>query len=292
MGMAHTRSCLRHLPTTPPRPFSSPPQEAVRGTRKSVQIGLRQNANKQTIDIDVPAGVDVGDMVEAAIDLGGAGRGTGRMTAMFPIEVLPHPVFQREGADVFAHADLPFVSAVLGTTMRVETIDGQVELIVPPLSKEGDRLRIRSKGVFSPRRGIRGDHYVLLRWAGAAPAVRCHWYNSGRRCMCTIVSRGEGGRGAPGLLRARQPCPGGPRWPARLPPPPCAHLPAMPRPWCPCLPACLLPVLPVRSSRAQECRVQMPRALNPRQQALLKEFQQEEDRKQQPGGKAATAGGQ
>lgn len=44
--------------------------------------------------------------------------------------------------------------------VRVDTLDGGVELIVPPLTQQGDRLRVRNKGIFNPRRGIKGDHFV------------------------------------------------------------------------------------------------------------------------------------
>lgn len=81
---------------------------------------------------------------------------------MFPVEVMPHPVFRREGSDIYAPVELPFTDSILGTTRRVDTIDGPVELIVPPLTQQGDKLRVRNKGVFDPRRGLRGHHYNIV----------------------------------------------------------------------------------------------------------------------------------
>ncbi|MCC7272580.1 MAG: hypothetical protein IT561_07925, partial [Alphaproteobacteria bacterium] len=51
--------------------------------------------------------------------------------------------------------------AVLGATIRVETIDGPVSLRVPAGSNSGSRLRLRGKGVLTAR-GVRGDQYVTL----------------------------------------------------------------------------------------------------------------------------------
>jgi DnaJ-class molecular chaperone len=42
----------------------------------------------------------------------------------------------------------------------VDTLEGGVQLIVPPLTQQGDRLRVRSKGILNPRRGTKGDHFV------------------------------------------------------------------------------------------------------------------------------------
>ncbi|KAG2446558.1 hypothetical protein HYH02_008545 [Chlamydomonas schloesseri] len=135
--------------------------EAVNGTRKSVQIGVRQGATK-TVDLDIPAGVDTGDVLETQVELPTPGRRTAsaKMTVSFPIEVMPHPKFRRQGSDIFASLELPLSQALLGATVRVDTLDGGVELIVPPLTQQGDRLRVRNKGIFNPRRGIKGDHFV------------------------------------------------------------------------------------------------------------------------------------
>ncbi|GLC34937.1 hypothetical protein PLESTB_001180300 [Pleodorina starrii] len=134
--------------------------EAVKGTRKSVDFGLRQGSMRK-IELDIPPGVDTGDMVETAVDMPGPGRrASARMVLNIPIEVQPHPTFRRDGCDIASTLQVPLTDALLGTTARVETLDGHVELIVPPLTQQGDRLRIRNKGIFNPRRGIRGDHYV------------------------------------------------------------------------------------------------------------------------------------
>ncbi|GLI61450.1 hypothetical protein VaNZ11_003841 [Volvox africanus] len=134
--------------------------EAVKGTRKVLDIGLRPGSTRQ-IEFDIPPGIDTGDMVETAVDMPGPGRrASARMVLTIPIEVQPHPTFRRDGCDIATALQIPLTDALLGTTVRVETLDGNVELIVPPLTQQGDRLRIRNKGIFSPRRGVRGDHYV------------------------------------------------------------------------------------------------------------------------------------
>ncbi|KAG2485242.1 hypothetical protein HYH03_016028 [Edaphochlamys debaryana] len=134
--------------------------EAVQGVQKTVQVGLRSGQSKAVV-LDIPAGVDTGDVLETQVDMAGAGRrASPKLSVTFPIEVLPHPKFRRQGADIYTSLELPLSQALLGTTVRVETLDGGVDLLVPPLTQQGDRLRIRARGVLVPRRGIKGDHYV------------------------------------------------------------------------------------------------------------------------------------
>ncbi|KXZ41384.1 hypothetical protein GPECTOR_504g468 [Gonium pectorale] len=136
--------------------------EAVQGTHKSLQVSLRPGMVR-TIELEVPAGVDSGDVLETTVDLAGPGRrASPKLTVHVPVDVAPHPVFRRQGSDVLSSLELPLSSALLGATIRVDTLDGGVELIVPPLTQQGDRLRIRNKGIFNPRRGLRGDHYVEI----------------------------------------------------------------------------------------------------------------------------------
>ena len=52
---------------------------------------------------------------------------------------------------------------MLGTTLNVQTVDGNAELSVPPCSQTGLRLRMRGKGVLSMRTGARGDQLVEIR---------------------------------------------------------------------------------------------------------------------------------
>src|SRR5262249_28527732 len=79
------------------------------------------------------------------------------------IRLLPHPRFRLEGADDLV-MELPVApwEAVLGARLPVETLDGQVELTIPPGSQNGQRLRLRGQGL-RRREGSRGDLYVQLK---------------------------------------------------------------------------------------------------------------------------------
>lgn len=54
------------------------------------------------------------------MDLGGPGRrASAKLVVTFPIEVLPHPRFRREGSDIHTTLELPFVESLLGSTVKV-----------------------------------------------------------------------------------------------------------------------------------------------------------------------------
>lgn len=65
--------------------------------------------------------------------------------------------------DIMTVADVSLPQALLGTQLTVQTIDGLAEISVPACSQNGDRLRLRAKGIFSPRTAQRGDQYVELK---------------------------------------------------------------------------------------------------------------------------------
>jgi len=80
------------------------------------------------------------------------------------VHVLPHPYFERDGHDLYSTVELNIVQAALGTSVPVRTLDGTVQLRIPPGTGSGARLRLRGKGV-ATRGGERGDHYVRIKIA-------------------------------------------------------------------------------------------------------------------------------
>jgi curved DNA-binding protein len=78
------------------------------------------------------------------------------------VRLAEHPVFRLDGDDVHMTVDVLAPTAVVGGTVRVPSLDGAVELTVPPRSRTGRRLRLRGKG-WPKRGGGRGDAYAELR---------------------------------------------------------------------------------------------------------------------------------
>ena len=65
--------------------------------------------------------------------------------------------------NIFSTAPLTYAQAALGGTVRINTVDGEVEYEVKPGTQTDTRIRLKGKGVPSLRnKNVRGDHYVTL----------------------------------------------------------------------------------------------------------------------------------
>jgi molecular chaperone DnaJ len=74
-----------------------------------------------------------------------------------------HPIFKRQDTSIFSTVPVSFANAALGGTIRIKTVDGEVEYEVRPGTQTDTKVRLKGKGVPSLRnRAIRGDHFVTL----------------------------------------------------------------------------------------------------------------------------------
>mgnify|MGYP001239715901 CR=1 FL=1 len=114
-----------------------------------------------TLEVKIPAGIDDGQRLRLS-GQGAAGSGGGSQGDLYVVvRIEPHPLFRREGRDL--HYDLPVTvgEAMFGGTVSAPTLDGAVDLKVPPGSNTGRKLRLRGKGLPASG-GEHGDLYVTL----------------------------------------------------------------------------------------------------------------------------------
>lgn len=75
-----------------------------------------------------------------------------------------HPVFRRDGDDIYLNVPITATEAALGAKIEVPTIDGRTVLKIPPGTQSGQKLRLREKGVPSATKdGVRGDEIVEVK---------------------------------------------------------------------------------------------------------------------------------
>jgi molecular chaperone DnaJ len=111
----------------------------------------------KTLSVKVPPGVDNGDRIRLAGE-GEAGRNGGPPGDLYvDIHVEAHPIFSRQGADLFCEVPISFSAAVLGGSVEVPTLDGEVTLKIPAETQTGRTFRLRGKGVTPVRGGGPGD---------------------------------------------------------------------------------------------------------------------------------------
>jgi DnaJ-class molecular chaperone len=124
--------------------------------------GAGQVLRQKNIEVNIPAGVRDGSTVRLA-GQGGSGSNGGEPGDLYlHIRVRPHPVFTVKGDDLEVELPVAPWEAVLGANVEAPTIDGRVDLKVPPGAKSGQRLRLRGQGL-NKRKGGRGDEYVRLK---------------------------------------------------------------------------------------------------------------------------------
>ena len=117
----------------------------------------------RTLNVSIPAGVEDGTRIRLAGE-GEAGlRGAPAGDLYVDISVKAHPIFQRDGANIFVRVPLRMTQAALGGQVEVPSIDGgRSRVTIPAGTQAGDQFRLRSKGFSVLRSAVRGDMFVQV----------------------------------------------------------------------------------------------------------------------------------
>jgi DnaJ-class molecular chaperone len=129
--------------------------EAAHGTKKRVQLPTGRE-----VEVKIPSGLADGQQIR----LKGQGAGGSRGRAgdlLITVSVAAHPLFKREGADLRLELPIALYEAVLGAKVRVPTLDGAVELAIPPGTNSGRTFRLKGRGF--PARDGKGDLLATVR---------------------------------------------------------------------------------------------------------------------------------
>ena len=113
-------------------------------------------------EVKVPAGVDSGNQLR----ISGAGEpginGGPNGDVYIEFNVKKHPIFERNGNDIYLELPITVAEAALGCKKEVPTLYGTVKLSIPAGSESGDKHRMRLKGVQSVNSFGKGDMYVII----------------------------------------------------------------------------------------------------------------------------------
>jgi curved DNA-binding protein len=140
-------------------------EEAMHGSIRQLSLQTADpvtgEIRTESFKVRIPKGALEGQIIRVP-GKGEAGIGAGEAGNLFlRVRLASHPDFRALGADL--HHDLPLApwEAVLGTTVRIHGLDGDLDVKIPPGTANGQRLRLRGRGLPRPKSEERGDLYVV-----------------------------------------------------------------------------------------------------------------------------------
>ena len=157
--------------------------DAINGSTRTITLQVPEvdshghvQTRTRTLNVNIPRGVKQGQQIRLAgqgapgMGQGGAGeqaeggeegKGQGGAGDLYlEIEFKPHSLYRVEGRDIYLELPVTPWEAALGSTVKVPTPSGIVEMKIPPGSGSGKTMRLKGRGI--PARTA-GDFYVVLR---------------------------------------------------------------------------------------------------------------------------------
>lgn len=111
----------------------------------------------KTLSVKIPAGVDTGDRIRLSGEGEAGVHGAPSGDLYVQVSVKEHPIFVRDGNNLYCEVPISFTTAAIGGEIEVPTLDGRANLKIPSESQTGKMFRMRAKGVKSVRSGAVGD---------------------------------------------------------------------------------------------------------------------------------------
>jgi len=117
------------------------------------------NVEGDSFDIKIPAGIKSGETMRV--------RGKGksyqgqRGDLLIKVEVSPSSEYERKGDDLYKTIDVPLKEALFGGKVKVQTPEKEVTLKVPKNTKNGQKFRLKGKGVPNRKTALKGDLYLV-----------------------------------------------------------------------------------------------------------------------------------
>ena len=136
-------------------------EESVLGAEK--KLSLQKEDSNEEISFKIPPGINSGKKLRLA------GKGTPGVDGGPPgdlylfINILPHPIFARDGHDLYIEKAISFTQAILGTSIDVPTLEGATKRIkISPGTQNNTKIRMKGFGVPGLKGTDKGDQFVKI----------------------------------------------------------------------------------------------------------------------------------
>jgi molecular chaperone DnaJ len=125
--------------------------------------GYGRYQKQKTLSVSVPSGIEDNTRIRLAGEGEAGVRGGENGDLYIMISISTHKLFKVDGSDLHQRLDIKFTTAALGGEVEITTIDGaKVMLKVPAGTQNGDKLKLRDKGMSKVRSSSRGDLFVHI----------------------------------------------------------------------------------------------------------------------------------
>ena len=114
------------------------------------------------MEIRIPAGVDSGVRLRLHGEGERSPNGGPSGDCYVFIQIKPHPFFHRDGQDLICQVPIGYAQAALGAEISVPTLEGEETLRIPAGTQNGDVIRMRGRGIPTPRRNSAGDLLIQI----------------------------------------------------------------------------------------------------------------------------------
>lgn len=118
--------------------------------------------DEEIVTVNIPSGVSEGMQLTMKGKGNAAPNGGINGDLFIAIEEIPHPVFEREGNNIFLNYYISFPQAVLGASVDIPTLDGKVKIKIQPGTQSGHVMRVPRKGILDIRKINHGDLIVNI----------------------------------------------------------------------------------------------------------------------------------
>jgi len=124
--------------------------------------GTGVTRERQAIKVRLPAGIDDGNTIRVASGGEAGERGAASGDLYVKVSVKRDPDFDRHGDDILSEVNISFADSALGANTPVKTVDGPVEIKIPPGTQPGTVIKLKGRGVPRLRHEGRGDQLVTV----------------------------------------------------------------------------------------------------------------------------------
>jgi len=132
-------------------------EEAHQGTTRRLSL----EGSPESFEVRIPAGVKEGSKVRVT-GKGEKSLGGGAGDLYLEVKIKPHPLYRREGDDLYVDVPVTFAEAALGAEIEVPTLSGRARIRVPAGSQTGRLMRLKGKGMPRLKGGEFGDLFAKL----------------------------------------------------------------------------------------------------------------------------------